>query len=250
MEESCVYELPFTPLRQYELPRTAIPRTVSTRQQEMPETDTNETSLYLSDSSTSSTPLTEEMVQSGVDEASVLSLPRFGYRNVIPEARVTGERTVPQIDADEIRYYSYPSTDVIEEYIERGLLKLNKGLDDEDAVQRVVFQLITRARLTTDVFAKLQGMFLQRFISDSLEKYLPSSFSKIKWTDVASRFLNLKSTFPNDHKRIPTFPLKRSRMPMEYFQNLIFDLDKSILRVGNRMSLTNEAAIHEYASPV
>jgi len=90
----------------------------------------------------------------------------------------------------------------------------------------------------------------KNFISDLLEKYLPSSFSKINWTDVESRFLNLKPTFPNDHTRIPTFPLKRSRMPMVYFESLILEFDKSILRVGNRMSLTNEAAIHEYTSPV
>lgn len=76
----------------------------------------------------------------------------------MPQAPVTGERTVPQIDADEMRYYSYPSTDVVEEYIERGLLRHNKELNDEDAVQRIVFQLITRARLTTDVFTKLSGM--------------------------------------------------------------------------------------------
>jgi hypothetical protein len=37
---------------------------------------------------------------------------------------------------------------------------------------------------------------------------------------------------------------------MTYFQSLVFDLDKSILRVGNRMSLRNEAAVHEYTSPV
>ena len=104
----------------------------------------------------------EERVQSRVDGASIVSPPRFGHRSVIPQAPVTGERTVPQIDADEIRYYSYPSTDVIEEYIERGLLRLNKGLNDEDAVQRIVFQLITRARLTTDVFTKLRGMSLQK----------------------------------------------------------------------------------------
>jgi len=165
MEESsqtCADELPFTPPRQYGLPRTGIPQTVRTRQQEIPEGNGNETTPYYSDSSPSSTPLMEERVQSRVDGASIVSCPRFGHRTVIPQAPVTGERTVPQIDADEIRYYSYPSTDVIEEYIERGLLRLNKGLNDEDAVQRIVFQLITRARLTTDVFTKLRGMSLQK----------------------------------------------------------------------------------------
>ena len=104
----------------------------------------------------------EEMVQSRVDKASIVSPPRFGHRVVIPQAPITGKRKIPEVDADEIRYYSYPTTDVIEEYIELGLLKLNKEINDEDAVQKIVFQLITRARLTTDVFTKLRGMSLQK----------------------------------------------------------------------------------------
>ena len=54
--------------------------------------------------------------------------------------------------------HTHPSTDAVEEYIERGLRRLNKELNDEDAVQRIGFQLITRARLTTDVFTELRGM--------------------------------------------------------------------------------------------
>jgi hypothetical protein len=39
-----------------------------------------------------------------------------------------------ETDANEFRYYSYTSTDMVEEYIGRGLLRLNKELNDEDAV--------------------------------------------------------------------------------------------------------------------
>jgi hypothetical protein len=151
-------ELPFIPPRQHALPRTTNPHTVRTRRREIPDGNVNEITPYYPGTSPTSTPLMEERVQRRVDETSDVSPPPFAYRIVIPQAPVTGERTVPQIDADEIRYYSYPSTDMVEEYIKRGLLRLNKELNDEDAVQRIVFQLITRARLTTDVFTKLRGM--------------------------------------------------------------------------------------------
>jgi len=135
-------ELPFILPHQYGIPRTTNPHTGHSRQQEIP-------------SSRSRASLVEETVQRG---EGFVSPPAFLPRIVLPQATVTGERTVPHIDADEIRYYSYPSADVIEEYIERGLLRLNKEVNDEEAVQRIVFQLITRARLTTDVFTKLRGM--------------------------------------------------------------------------------------------
>src|SRR5438045_8149607 len=37
---------------------------------------------------------------------------------------------------------------------------------------------------------------------------------------------------------------------MVIFDNVIKGFDKSVLRVGNRLSLTNEAATHIYLSPV
>ena len=37
---------------------------------------------------------------------------------------------------------------------------------------------------------------------------------------------------------------------MGVFDNVINGFDKSVLRVGNRLSLTNEAATHAYLSPV
>jgi len=46
----------------------------------------------------------------------------------------------------------------IDEYIERKLLSLNKTSQDEEAVQQIVFHLITRARLSVNVMAKLRRM--------------------------------------------------------------------------------------------
>jgi len=46
----------------------------------------------------------------------------------------------------------------VDEYIERKLLNLNKTMDDEDAVQQIVFHLITRARLSVKVMTKLRRM--------------------------------------------------------------------------------------------
>jgi hypothetical protein len=83
-----------------------------------------------------------------------------------------------------------------------------------------------------------------------IEKYLPSAFSKITWKDVESWFGNLDKSLPNDHHRIRTYRLRRSRMPMIVFEKLVGELDGSILRVGHRMSLGTEAAVHQYISPV
>jgi hypothetical protein len=41
----------------------------------------------------------------------------------------------------------------VDEYIERKLLSLNKTFQDEEAVQQIVFHLITRARLSVKVMA-------------------------------------------------------------------------------------------------
>jgi hypothetical protein len=83
-------------------------------------------------------------------------------RVVLPESQVTGARNVPPIDPEDVRYYSYPSADTVEEYISRGLLRLHKEVHDEEAVQKIVFQLITRARLTTEVFRQLRGTYLRK----------------------------------------------------------------------------------------
>jgi hypothetical protein len=140
------------------------------------------------------------------------------------------------------------SIDDVEEYVERGLLRLNKEINDEVAVQQIVFTLITRARLTAEVMKQLRGTYLRILISDLSEKFLPTSFSKMTWKFVSKRFTNLKPPYPDGHERIPNFPLQRARLPMLHYEHLLQDLDKGILRVGPRISLENEAAVHEYAT--
>jgi len=50
---------------------------------------------------------------------------------------------VPPIDDHDAHYYYYSSEDAVEEYIERGLIRLHKQINDEEAVQGIIFQLIT-----------------------------------------------------------------------------------------------------------
>lgn len=71
------------------------------------------------------------------------------------------------------------------------------------------------------------------------------------WREVASQFVNLKApAFLDTHECIDTFPLRRCRMPMEYFESLIREFDKSVVRVGANRGLIYVAAVHEYTSPV
>ena len=76
--------------------------------------------------------------------------PQYGLppRTYVPPY-ITGERQShgPLID----------HLDYVTQYIEAGLLKLNTTLEDQEAVQKVVFELITKARLTTDVFVELRS---------------------------------------------------------------------------------------------
>jgi len=66
-----------------------------------------------------------------------------------------------------------------------------------------------------------------------------------------SRYLrNLKVDISNNHYRIASYDLRRSSIPIEHFHQIIQDFDKAILRVGNRMSLSNESAVDTWISPV
>ena len=48
---------------------------------------------------------------------------------------------------------------VVTEYIETRLRQMQSTLADEHAVQKVVLELINKARLTTSVFKELRGLF-------------------------------------------------------------------------------------------
>ena len=50
---------------------------------------------------------------------------------------------------------------MVNEYIENRLLKLNKQVEDKDydqIIQKIILELISKARLTTAVFNKLRGL--------------------------------------------------------------------------------------------
>ena len=65
----------------------------------------------------------------------------------------------------------------VDEYIERKLLNLNKTMEDEDAVQQIVFHLITRARLSVKVMTKLRRMnTLLAYLLADLGRKVPHLF--------------------------------------------------------------------------
>ena len=75
---------------------------------------------------------------------------------------------VPQMPFED-RFSSLPPDSImnmaddnmVNEYIENRLLKLNKQVEDKDyeqTIQKIVLELISKARLTTTVFNKLRGL--------------------------------------------------------------------------------------------
>jgi hypothetical protein len=140
-------------------------------------------------------------------------------------------------------------------YIETRLRMMGKHHGDKDyeeTVQKAVLDLISTARLTTEVFLKLRSKYLFNFTcADScVEDWLPAAFSSIKWGDVSGRFTNLLRKIQDNHHRIPTVQLRRSRIPTSLYRIMCEGLQKSILRVGHRLSLGNEASVSAYISPV
>jgi hypothetical protein len=59
------------------------------------------------------------------------------------------------------------------------------------------------------------------------ETWLPSAFSSIKWQDVSGKFLNLLNEVVDNHNRIPTYTLRRSRIPMIHYRKMINSFEKS-----------------------
>jgi hypothetical protein len=54
----------------------------------------------------------------------------------------------------------------------------------------------------------------------------------------------------NDHRALRTFPLERSRVPLEVFKGLAVDMDQSRKVLGTREDLETEAAVQLYLNPV
>ena len=140
-------------------------------------------------------------------------------------------------------------------YIDTRLRMMGKHHGDKDyeeTVQKAALDLISTARLTTEVFLKLRSKYLFNFTcaESCVEDWLPPAFSSIEWGDVSVRFTNLLPKIQDNHHRIPTVPLRRSRIPTSLYRIMCEGLQKSILRVGHRLSLRNEGSVSAYIGPV
>jgi hypothetical protein len=91
--------------------------------------------------------------------------PPLTSRVILPEPPVTGSKEVLPIEHEGKRYYSYSWDDAIEDYIQCGLQRCNKEQNNLEAVQEVVFQLITRARLTDKVSTMFRNAEYPQFIT-------------------------------------------------------------------------------------
>ena len=81
-------------------------------------------------------------------------------------------------------------------------------------------------------------------------KFLPN-FSTITWKDVYPYFAaGLNTTLYNDHRSIPPYLLRRSRIPIDLFKEICGQLDVSRKTLGDRLELDNEAAVQLYFHPV
>jgi hypothetical protein len=143
----------------------------------------------------------------------------------------------------------------IKRYLTAKLIEMKKEPGDEEALQKICFDLIRECRLTWEVYKVFESRLP---ISSSfglitnivIEQFKPKSFSRIKWKDVAPTIRNLPPTQPNTYLRIPEFALRRARMPWDMFEQLVRELDRSIVRVGRQAQLQNEAGVHDYIRPV
>jgi hypothetical protein len=121
--------------------------------------------------------------------------------------------------------------------------------------RKFCFDLIRECRLTWEVYQVFESRLpiSSRFgltTNNVTEQFKPKSFSPIKWKDVAPTIRNLPPTQPNTYLRIPEFVLCRARMPWDMFEQLVRELDRSIVRVGRQAQLQNEAGVHDYIHPV
>lgn len=84
-----------------------------------------------------------------------------------------------------------------------------------------------------------------------LRKQYLTSFSAIAWEDVFPSFAtHLDTTYYNDHRSIPGYLLKRSRVPISVFESLLGDLDVARRNIGERETLENEAAVQLAIHPI
>jgi hypothetical protein len=116
--------------------------------------------------------------------------------------------------------------------------KIHEFEPSSTAAQKLAFRIIQHTRMTPKVLHHL------------CKQYLPS-FSSITWQDVFPSFApNLDTTYYSDHRSIPGYLLKRSRVLISIFETLLAELDVARRNVGERGTLENEAAVQLAIHPI
>lgn len=124
----------------------------------------------------------------------------------------------------------------LEEFIAQKLDQLR--IESPGEAQKLGFAILNHSRLAPSVLTYLR------------RKYLPS-FSNLVWHDVRPYFINsLNTDVDDDHRSIPSYRLRRSRIPIGIFKELCAQLDVSRNTLGDRRELENEAAIQLYLHPI
>ena len=107
-----------------------------------------------------------------------------------------------------------------------------------EALQKLVFTILHHTIFGPDVL---------QFV---VEHYL-KSFSKTVWGDIFPYFRHsLDTSIYRDHQAIRPYRLRRSRLPVRYFEFICSQLDVSHLTLGRMHTLENEAAKQMYMSPI
>lgn len=120
------------------------------------------------------------------------------------------------------------------------LKKLNEmHTQSPKSAEQLAFRIIHHTRLTPKIL-----QFLRR-------KYLPN-FSSLTWReDIFPAFsASLNTTIYSDHRSIQPYMLKRSRIPISTFREILKELDVSRRNLGERSNLENEAAVQLYIHPI
>lgn len=134
----------------------------------------------------------------------------------------------PQIDTSE----------ELDAFIATRLSELQESQIRGYSQDKLAFLVIHYCKLTPTVIAHLR------------KKFLPS-FSKITWSDVYPFFSSsLDTSMYSDHRSIQTYPLCRSRIPIEIFEDMARQLDRSRKNLGERRTLKNETAVQLYMNPI
>lgn len=160
---------------------------------------------------------------------------------LVPE-RQPRRKDIPYIGRALHNHSSFPpqidTVDELDAFISTRLRELQTAQIQGYSEDKLAFLVIHYCKLTPAVMAHLR------------RKFLPS-FSKITWIEVYPFFFSsLDTSMYSDHRSIQTYQLYRSRIPIEIFEEIAQQLDRSRRNLGERRTLANEAAVQLYMNPI